>query len=113
MTLITTDESAFPLGDALEDIRDQLGVLRAEMSALQARLRDGETEAVKDGQRMMQEIRHWLRIAIDLEMEFAKRHQKQAGITQGYAIDFDEARHRIRCRLDRLRTCRGSKRIPG
>jgi hypothetical protein len=54
-----------------------------------------------------------LRIAIDLEMEFAKRQQKQAGITQGYAIDFDEARQSIRCRLDRLRTCRGSKRFPG
>lgn len=113
MTLITTDESAFPLAESLDDIRDQLGALRAEMSAIQARLRDGDIAAVKDAQRTIQEIRQWLRIAIDLEMEFAKRQQKQAGITQGYAIDFDEARQSIRCRLDRLRTCRGSKRFPG
>jgi hypothetical protein len=113
MTLITTDESAFPLAESLEDIRDQLGALRAEMSGLQTRLRDGEIAAVKDAQRTIQEIRQWLRIAIDLEMEFAKRQQKQAGITQGYAIDFDEARHSIRCRLDRLRACRGSKRVSG
>ncbi len=113
MTLITTDNGAFPLNDNLNDIRDQLEALRAEMTALQARLKDGEFEAVKDGQKTIQEIRGWLRIAIDLEMEFAKRQQKQAGIVGSYAIDFDEARDRIRCRLDRLRRCRGPKRLPG
>lgn len=111
MTLITTDDSAFPLNDSLKDIRDQLETLRADMAAMQARLKDGEIEAVKDGQKTMTEIRQWLRIAIDLEMEFAKRQQKQDGIVGSYALDFDAARDRVRCRLDRLRTCRGTGRI--
>jgi len=113
MTLITTDESAFPLEESLADIRTQLGVLRAELSALQAKLRDGDIKTVKDGQRTLQEIRQWLRMAIDLEIEFAKRQQKQVGIVEGYALDFDEARRDIRCKLDRLRACRGSKRVSG
>ncbi|WP_319823457.1 hypothetical protein [Thalassovita sp.] len=111
--MITTDNGDFPLGDSLNEIRDQLEALRAEMTAIQARLKDGEIEAVKDGQKTVTEIRHWLRIALELEMEFAKRQQKQAGIVGSYAIDFDEARDRIRCRLDRLRRCRGSKRLSG
>lgn len=113
MTLITTDESSFPLDQNLDDIRGQLKALRTEMAVLQQRLQEGDIAAVKDGQRTIQEIRHWLRISIDLEMEFAKRQQKQSGIVAGYALDFDEARDRIRCKLDRLRTCRGSKRISG
>ena len=111
MTLITTDDSAFPLNDSLNDIRDQLETLRADMAAMQARLKDGEITAVKDGQKTMTEIRQWLRIAIDLEIEFAKRQQKQDGIVGSYALDFDAARDRIRCRLDRLRSCRGTGRI--
>ncbi|MDF1801563.1 hypothetical protein [Thalassovita sp.] len=113
MTLITTDDSAFPLGESLNDIKSQLEALRAELAAVQARLKDGDVTAVKDGHKTIQEIRGWLRISIDLEMEFAKRQQKQAGIVGSYAIDFDEARDRIRCRLDRLRTCCGAGRIPG
>lgn len=112
MTLIMTDDSAFPLGESLSEIRTQLEALKAEMAAMQARLRDGEVEAIKDGQKTITEIRQWLRVAIDLEMDFAKRQQKQAGIVGSHALDFDAARDRIRCRLDRLRTCRGAGRIP-
>lgn len=108
MTLITTDTSAFPLNENLEAIQEQLEALRAEMAAMQARLKDGDIAAVKDGQKTVTEIRHWLRIAMELEMDLAKRQQKQAGIVGSYAIDFDAARDRIRCRLDRLRACRGA-----
>ncbi|THD74638.1 hypothetical protein E7681_06600 [Thalassobius vesicularis] len=113
MTLITTDDSAFPLNDSLETIRDQLEELRADMATMQARLKDGDIAAVKDGQKTVTEIRHWLRIAMELEMEFAKRQQKHAGLVHSYAIDFDEARDRIRCRLDRLRACRRAGGISG
>lgn len=108
MTLITTDTSAFPLNENLNAIQEQLEALRAEMAAMQARLKDGDIAVVKDGQKTVTEIRHWLRIAMELEMDFAKRQQKQAGIVGSYAIDFDAARDRIRCRLDRLRACRGA-----
>ncbi|MEZ5674442.1 MAG: hypothetical protein R3D81_04130 [Thalassovita sp.] len=113
MTLITTDDSAFPLGESLTEIRNQLEALRADMANMQAKLRDGDVEAVKDGTKAIQDIRHWLRIAIEVEREFAKRQQEQAGIVNGYAIDFDGARDRIRCRLDRLRSCRGAGRVSG
>ena len=108
MTLITTDTSAFPLNENLDAIREQLEALRADLVAMQARLKDGDVAAVKDSHKTVTEIRHWMRIAMELEMDFAKRQQKQAGIVGSYAIDFDAARDRVRCRLDRLRACRGA-----
>ena len=105
MTLIRPDADTFPLTETLTEIEEVFLDLKADVKRLQARLRDGELAAVKDAAKLIADLRGWLRIAYELEATFHERKRKQAGIERGYAVDFDQARDQIRCRLDRLRRC--------
>ncbi|MYM54167.1 hypothetical protein [Thalassovita mangrovi] len=105
MTVIRPDKDAFPLAERLVEIEEVFLDLKAEVKRLQTRIRDGELGAIKDGARLSADIRGWLKIAYEMEATFHDRKRKQAGIERSYAVDFDQARDQIRCRLDRLRRC--------
>lgn len=113
MTLIRPDKDAFPLAETLAEIEEVFLDLKADLRRLQARIRDGEVAAVKDAVKLTTDLRGWLRIAYEMETTFHDRQRKQAGLDRHYAVDFDQARDQIRCRLDRLRRCCHEGGVPG
>ncbi|MDX1779812.1 MAG: hypothetical protein R3256_00690 [Thalassovita sp.] len=105
MTVTGSDKDVFPLAQTLAEIEEVFLDLKAEMRGLQDRLRADEPGAVRDGSRLITDIRGWLRIAYEMEARFHDRKRKQARDGGYGAVDFDRARDQIRCRLDRLRRC--------
>ncbi|CAN0276731.1 unnamed protein product, partial [Chrysoparadoxa australica] len=96
--------------DALEK---QLSAMRADLEAVYAQIRRGQFGDLKDARRATSEIRQWLKIAIDAETQLAKRREKELGVADGYALDLEEARESIGCRLARLRRARDAERVSG
>ncbi|WP_245964214.1 hypothetical protein [Roseovarius spongiae] len=111
MSMITPDEGPTDLGFAITSLKEQLGDMRAELEAIQAGLRAGKHD-LAGASRMRSDIRQWLKLAIDVEMEIEKREKTDKGIVNGYALDLDAARTSVGCRLDRLRRARCPKGFP-
>lgn len=87
----------------------QLGIMKSELIDYQSRFAEGDQGAIREGVRLLSDIRYWLKQANDVETEIETYRKAATGIAHEYAIDFDAARTQLRCRLDRLRTCRGPK----
>lgn len=101
-----------PLQDTIHIVDLQLRIMKSELIELQERLAEGDQSAIRDGARLLSDIRYWLKQAHDVETEIETQRKANAGIAHEYAIDFDAARSQVRCRLDRLRDCRGPKIVP-
>lgn len=102
MILITPDEGPSGLSASILTMERQLADMRAGLEETYERIREGDFAALKDATKTLDEIRKWLRIAVETEMEIGKRKSREMGIVNGFAIDFDAARAAIRGRLDRL-----------
>ncbi len=113
MTLVTTDDGPSGLSTSLALLEEQLSMMKEDLEALQKSLRAGNTEDLKNSSRTLSDIRQWMRIALEAEMNLEKRKKQEKGIVGGYALDFDAARASIGCRLDRLRRARCPRRISG
>ena len=111
MTLITHDEEPSGLSNAVTSLEKQLLYLRDDLEAVQAKLRTGETE-IPNSTRMLSDIRQWLKLAIEAEVQLEQRNKREKGIVNDYALDIDTARNSIRCRLDSLRRARCPKGFP-
>jgi hypothetical protein len=85
----------------------QLRIMKSELIEIQIRLAEGDQAAIREGARLLSDIRYWLKQAHDVETEIETYRKANEGIAHDYAIDFDAARSQVRCRLDRLRDCRG------
>ena len=109
----TQDASPEPgaaLQDAARAVELQLRIMRSELLDLQTRLAAGDQSAIRDGARLLADVRYWLKQANELETQIETQQRKATGHSgHDHAIDFDAARSQIRCRLDRLRDCRGPK----
>ncbi len=107
--------TTIPLEQEIEDGTELLGSLQAavrslrrDIEALTARVRGDD--AVKDTEvtRSMTDVRGLIVQCVKAEMSLDESKKKQAGIVQGgYALDLDQARIDIGCKLDRLRRCSG------
>ncbi|KRS15805.1 hypothetical protein [Roseovarius indicus] len=102
MILITRDDGPSGLAASVGLIERQLAEMRAEMEAIHGRIRKGELEGIKDAARVTADIRHWFKLALEAEVQFAKYTSEEKGIVRDYALDFSEARESIRGRLARL-----------
>ncbi|GAB4286825.1 MAG: hypothetical protein Kow0058_06410 [Roseovarius sp.] len=103
MILITPDEGPSGLSSSIRALERQLADMRAELEDIYVRIKDGDLGALKDATRATEEIRKWLKIALEAEVQLEKRKSREKGIAHDFAIDFAAARDSIRCRLDRLR----------
>ncbi|RBI75738.1 hypothetical protein DQW77_05075 [Roseovarius sp. TE539] len=112
MVLITPDEGPSGLTTSVTSLERQLSDMRADLEALQDRIRAGEFEGLKNPSRAISDIRQWLRIAIEAEAQIERRQKEQKGIVHEWALDFDTARTSIGSRLDRLRRARSAGRVP-
>lgn len=109
MTLITPDERISKSADLLRSLEDELGELRRQAQDLRKQLRAGEDADLVDGSRRVDKASGLIRSCKKAEETLNECYNKQAGIAQGgYALDLEEARSEIGCRLARLRACGGA-----
>lgn len=107
MILITPDEEPTGLASSIGAVETQLADMRAEMEEIYDRIKRGDLGALKDATKATEEIRKWLKIALEAEVQLEKRKSRDGGIARDFAIDFDAARAAVRGRLDRLRGAGG------
>ena len=112
MVLITPEEGPTGLTTSINALERQLADMREELENLYLKIRAGELDELKNAHKATGEIRQWLKIAIEAEAQLEKRKKQDRGIVNDYALDFDDARTQIGCRLDRLRRARCPGRIP-
>ncbi|OUS20839.1 hypothetical protein DI396_00970 [Litorivita pollutaquae] len=112
MTMTTSQEGPSTLVESITGVELQLMDLRADLLEMQKRIRAGDVAGLKDSTKAISDIRQWLKIAHETEILHEERRRKEKGIVKDYALDFDEARHQIGCRLDRLRRTCGAGRLP-
>jgi len=103
MILITPDEGPSGLASSICAVERQLADMRTELEDIYERIKAGELGALKDATRTTEEIRRWLKIALEVEVQLEKRKSGENGIARDFAIDFSAARDSVRGRLDRLR----------
>ena len=113
MTLITPDTGPTGLTTSITALERQLADMREELEARYEKIRSGDLSELKDARAAVAEIRQWLKIAIEAEAQLEKRNKQKHGIVHDYALDFEDARASIGCRLDRLRRARCPARVPG
>lgn len=102
MILITQDDGPSGLAASVGLIACQMAEMRAELEAIHTRIRNGELDGIGDAAKVTAEIRHWMKLALEAEVQIAKFTAKDQGLARGYALDFSEARESIRGRLARL-----------
>ncbi|KZY39755.1 hypothetical protein A3731_13040 [Roseovarius sp. HI0049] len=102
MILITRDDGPSGLTASVGLIERQMAEMRGELEVIHARIRDGDLSGIGDASKVTADIRHWLKLALEAEAQFAKFKAEDRGIVRDYALDFDEARESIRGRLARL-----------
>ncbi|WP_092838215.1 hypothetical protein [Roseovarius lutimaris] len=112
MVLITPEEGPTGLTTSINALERQLAEMREELEDLYLKIRAGDLDELKNATKATGEIRQWLKIAIEAEAQLEKRKKQDRGIVNDYALDFDDARAQIGCRLDRLRRARCPGRIP-
>jgi len=106
MILITPDEGPTGLTTSISSLERQLADMRAELEVIYERIKSGDFGELKNATRATTEIRQWLKIALEAEVQLARRNKREKGIAHDFALDFDAARAAIGSRLDRLRRAR-------
>jgi hypothetical protein len=112
MVLITPDEGPTGLTTSINALEQQLADMRADLAEIYQRIRSGDLDELKNATKATTEIRQWLKIALEAEAQLERRRKEDLGIVHGYALDFDDARHQIGCRLDRLKRASCHGRLP-
>ncbi|MGX9354120.1 hypothetical protein ACS3SW_02850 [Roseobacteraceae bacterium S113] len=106
MTLITPErKEQAALQSQVERIRQALSDLEAHMEDLGQQVRTGEVDTVKEAGKTLQELRQWMRVAMETEKALDEYAKRESGLDGGYALDLTEARRQIGCRLARLSPC--------
>ena len=102
MILITPDEGSSDLDQHLTSIQRQLALIKRDLEILHEQILAGEIGSETQANKTMGSIKHWIRLAMETEMKIAEQKRLKAGLGRcGCGLDLAEARHQIRCRLDR------------
>ncbi|WP_161594625.1 hypothetical protein [Marimonas lutisalis] len=105
-----TERNSRRLTRAVDVVETQLRAMKGDLERLHRQIKAGQVDRITDSARATQEIRQWLRIAMELEVQLAKEKSRHDGRDAPRAINLDDARSEIGCRLDRLRrTCRAGR----
>ncbi|MDU8926437.1 hypothetical protein RXV86_03470 [Alisedimentitalea sp. MJ-SS2] len=100
------------LSRAIATLEHQLSDLGQALMTLKRDIEAGQITRLGGADPLVAEIRQWLEIALELEMQlgkFSKTERRDGGVP---ALNLNEARSRIGCRLDRLRRARCPGRLP-
>ena len=105
MTLITPEQNRAILKEDLAAIKEVFRDLKADMEDLTQRVRTGEVERVKEAGKTLQELRQWMKLAMETEKALNDIAREDQGLDRPYAIDLAEARRQIGCRMARVKPC--------
>ena len=77
-------------------------MIKRDLEILHEQILAGEIGSETQANKTMGSIKHWIRLAIETEIILQNKKRLKAGLGRcGYGLDLAEARHQIRCRLDR------------
>lgn len=111
---MTTDKPPEDAGlDAeIEQVRRTMTYLTELLALMEDEVMEGDPGSIKEAAKLLAEIRNWSKLAMETEARFEERDQRRHRVANGYALDLEEARATIGCRLARLRRCCGAGRVP-
>ncbi len=109
MTLVTPETQSSATEELLQKYLNSVRDLRTVIDGLSTRAADGEDVDLALAQKLVSPSEALLKTCMKLEANLADQKHKELGIAQGgYALDLDQARFEIGCRLARLRACCGA-----
>ncbi|MEX0318413.1 MAG: hypothetical protein AB3N21_10700 [Ruegeria sp.] len=113
MTLITPEERISRTADLLQSLETSIRGLRQAAEDLRKQIETGEDADLAGSAKQLGQVEGLIRSCQKVETSFVEHHHRQAGVAQGgYALDLEQARFEIGCRLARLRRCRGAGKVP-
>lgn len=89
----------------IEQVRRTMTYLTELLALMEDEVMEGDPSTIKEAAKLLIEIRNWSRLAMETEARFEEREKRRSGVVNTYAVDLEEARHKIGCRLSRLRKC--------
>ncbi|MCA8884728.1 MAG: hypothetical protein KDA50_13425 [Rhodobacteraceae bacterium] len=111
MVMIYTETGAGSSEQVLSEAQKQFHRATRALDQLVDQLDDGELGNASEAQRLLRDLKGALSLAISERERLEKQQRENAGIVNGYAIDFDAARHEIGRRLACLRAAGSSGRV--
>ncbi|MBO9408042.1 hypothetical protein J7399_11430 [Shimia sp. R9_1] len=108
MTHYFSPPGACTLDPELGVLRKTLSDLNQDLLRVHNALRAEDWAQFDEATQVYGHLRQCIRLALLMEADFEERDAKQGHAARSSPLDLDAARTSIRCRLDRLRTCRGS-----
>ena len=106
MTVITANTDSAATQELLQTFLARIRDLRIIIDGLNQRVADGEDIDFAMAQKLLSPSEGLVKTCLKLEASFADQKNRELGIAQGgYAIDLEQARFEIGCRLARLRAC--------
>ncbi len=103
MILITPDDRPDGLAETITSVQQQLSDMRVELDHLYNRIQAGELDQISNAAKTVVEIRQWLKLAIDAEVQLGKREKEKQGIVHDFAVNLEEAKSSIGSKLHSLR----------
>ncbi|CUH80172.1 hypothetical protein [Tropicibacter naphthalenivorans] len=103
--LITACVEDSRLEEQRQEIAQTLSDLIVDVRELQIRMRQGDPEKKAEANKVLADLRYWLKAARETEIELEAIRRRQAGIEDAYGLDLCKARDEIGCRMARLRAC--------
>lgn len=105
MTLITPEHDRDVLEQDLAALKEVFQDLKTQMEGLKQQVRAGEVESVKEASKTLQELRGWMKLAMETEKALNEIARKDKGLDRPYAMDLTEARRQVGCRMARIVPC--------
>jgi hypothetical protein len=110
MTMITPEEEIAHGTEVLNALYESVRALRREIEELAKQAQLGENLNETDVAKPLRNVHGLVALCAKAESNLYECRSKQAGIAKGgYALDLDQARADIGCKLDRLRRCSGAR----
>lgn len=104
MTLLTPEHVASETEDLLNSVIGSIKGLRLEIEDLKEKVRAGESLEKTQSSKTVSSATSLLKTCQEVENRLVECRSKSAGIAKGgYALDLEQARVEIGCKLDRLR----------
>ena len=109
MTVIRLSEEERKAEALLNDADAHYGEVVEQIQTLKLYLQDGDALSEAEIKRVLGELRRATQTLFDERKKVENLRKKEIGIVHDYALDFEDAKREIGCRLDRLRTAEGAK----
>jgi septal ring factor EnvC (AmiA/AmiB activator) len=106
MTLKTPEERIQQTTDLLRSLQDSIGALRQKAEDLRQRIEAGEDSDLIGYSKDIARVETLIRACQKVEASLVEQQDRHSGHANGCsALDLEQARFEIGCRLARLRTC--------